>query len=89
MATDNTVWRIDAGTKVPRAIITMPTYPADLDTGANAVWVTSIGAGVVSRIDPDTNSVAATIRTGYYPLGIAVAGGFVWVGVGGEPPSGP
>jgi peptide/nickel transport system substrate-binding protein len=36
------------------------------------------------RIDPDTNSVNATIRVGHSPTGIAVGGGSVWVANSGD-----
>ena len=49
--------------------------------GAGAVWVANSGDGTVSRIDPSTNSVVATIRVGNSPLGIAVGAGYVWVTV--------
>ena len=37
--------------------------------------------GTVSRIDPATNEVVATIEVGNAPAGIAVGDGFVWVAV--------
>jgi YVTN family beta-propeller protein len=48
------------------------------------MWVTSHCDGTVSRIDPSTDKVVATIETGYFPKWLAVGNGFVWVGVSGK-----
>jgi YVTN family beta-propeller protein len=37
--------------------------------------------GVVSKIDPHTNRVVATIKVGFRPDGIIVSHGLVWVAV--------
>ena len=58
----------------------MPSSPVAV--GAGSVWVTSHCDGTVSRIDPRTNSVVATIKTSYFPNWLAVGRGFAWVGVG-------
>jgi len=47
--------------------------------GAGAIWVTNFGDGTVSRIDPQTNRVVATIPVGRGPTGVAVGEGAVWV----------
>src|SRR5262249_13344970 len=65
--------------------------PTVLATGEGAVWVAnrvvppngvapSGKRGTVSRIDPRTNAVIATITVGREPFGIAVGDGAVWVG---------
>ena len=54
-----------------------------LAVGGGSVWVTNHCDGTVSRIDPRTNSVVATIATGYFPKWLAVSDGFAWVGVSG------
>jgi virginiamycin B lyase len=47
--------------------------------GLGAVWVTNYGDGTVSRIDPGTNEVLATITMpGQQPQGIEVGAGAVW-----------
>jgi YVTN family beta-propeller protein len=47
---------------------------------ADAVWVGSTGPDAVSRIDPKTNTVAATVKLGGEPCaGLAVGLGAVWV----------
>ena len=54
--------------------------PRFLAIGAGAVWVLS-GLGTVTRLDPATNAVVATIRLGSQADDgdIAVGGGRVWV----------
>ena len=53
--------------------------------GNGAVWVTHVDDNTVSRIDPGTNAVTATIKVGSRPLGIAVSEGAVWVANSGGP----
>jgi YVTN family beta-propeller protein len=64
--------------------------PTAVAVGAGAVWVasrfvtgngfsTSGKRGTVSRIDPQTNAVVATISVGHEPFAIAAADGAVWV----------
>jgi YVTN family beta-propeller protein len=43
--------------------------------------VANEGDGTVSRVDPETDKVIATIHVGNAPSGIAAAGGRVWVTV--------
>jgi len=47
--------------------------------GYGSVWVSNTGRDSVSRIDPATNKVVATIRVGSAPFGVAVGVGAVWV----------
>ena len=47
--------------------------------GGGAVWVANTAGGTVSRIDPATSEVVATIEIGAAPSGIAVGDGAVWV----------
>ena len=44
-----------------------------------AVWVTNYGDGTVSRIDPGTNQVTATISVGGNPVGVVAGFGSIWV----------
>jgi YVTN family beta-propeller protein len=67
-------------------VAVIPTGPiADfLAVGEDAVWVQNNGDGTVSRVDPATNAVAATIRVSGRPIqggDIAVGGGSVWARV--------
>ena len=47
--------------------------------GERAVWVANAKDGTVSRIDPATNQVTATVRVGGSPRDVAVGSGRVWV----------
>ena len=62
---------------------TIPVGPAPrfLATGEGSVWTLNQGDGSVSRIDPKTNKVVATIEVGVPGEGgdIAVGEGSVWV----------
>jgi DNA-binding SARP family transcriptional activator len=85
------VWRIDAETGKRVAVVSVPATAQRVATGAGYVWVTSgtyqgepgvpaLG-GVLSKIDPRTNRVVATIKLGFRPDGIVVADGLVWVAI--------
>ena len=80
------VWRLDPITA--RVTQTTPLgkvvgYPPTLEIafGEGAVWVASYDAGTVTRLDPVTGTVVATIRIGGHPSGIAVGANRVWVTV--------
>src|SRR5438309_11866760 len=58
--------------------------------GEGAIWVAArpgfrccpaevVGTGTLTRIDPTTNSVEATIPIGGNPAGVAVGEGSVWI----------
>jgi YVTN family beta-propeller protein len=70
---DGTILKIDpeTGQEVLRAII--PTAPGGIAAGHGSVWVTHAGDHVVSRLDPETLQVIASIPVGEYPFGIAVS----------------
>ena len=53
----------------------------------SGVWVTSPNRGVVTRIDPATNEIAAEIDVGAFPQGIIAGFGAVWV-ASADPPEG-
>jgi len=53
--------------------------PFMITSSAEAIWVTNTGDASVSRIDPLTNQVVATIPVGDSPLGIAAGFGSIWV----------
>ena len=48
-------------------------------SAAGAVWVANFRGNTVSRIDPNSNRVVATIRVGNGPADIAVGEGGLWV----------
>jgi YVTN family beta-propeller protein len=80
------VWRLDPvtarvtqTTKLGRVVGYPPTL--DIAFGEGAVWVASFDAGTVTRVDPATGDVVATIRIGGHPSGIAVGANRVWVTV--------
>lgn len=65
------ITRVDAGTR-----------PAYLTTAAGKVWVSNQVDGTVSRIDPATNQVDATVEAGSSPVNLGTLGGRqpeVWV----------
>ena len=77
----HTVVRADLTTGRIQAVI--PAGPADseggITVGAGSVWLVTDPSGKLSRIDPVSNSVTATIETppgSFCPL---FAGGFVWI----------
>lgn len=62
---------------------TIPVVPSSelngIAAGAGSVWVSSGSEGTVSRVDPDTNQVIATIRVELWPSQIATTEDAVWV----------
>jgi YVTN family beta-propeller protein len=83
---DGHVVRVDPRTA--QAILKIPVGrgPADIGIGFDSVWVSNVWDGTVSRIDPSTDHVVATIEVGgrsesYLAGGIAPAAGSMWVAV--------
>jgi virginiamycin B lyase len=58
--------------------------PARLAVTEDAVWVLCPDDGSLSRIDPVTNELVATIPVGRGPSGLAVGAGAVWVTSSGD-----
>lgn len=85
------VWRIDPKTNKRVAVVSVPATVRRVATGAGYVWATSgtyqgepgvpPSGGVLSKIDPHTDRVVATIKLGFRPDGVIVANGLVWVAV--------
>lgn len=80
------VWRLDPATV--RVTQTTPLgkvigFPPTLEIAFSegAVWVASYDAGTVTRLDPATGNIVATIQIGRHPSGIAVGANRVWVTV--------
>ncbi|MDF1797966.1 MAG: hypothetical protein P1V81_02230 [Planctomycetota bacterium] len=73
--------RVDATTGELVATIEVGPTPLFLACGEGAVWVINQGDGTVSRVDPETDTVEATIAVGIDGPGgdIAVGEGLVWV----------
>lgn len=66
----------------------IPGRPVGIAAGEGSLWVTSWKRNGVSRIDPATGEVTATIRTGKGALNVALGEGSVWVSnhLGDHPP---
>jgi len=87
----NAVWRIDPKSSETVAVIPVSPTSRRVATGAGYVWVTSgtyagepgvpQNGGVLSKIDPRTNRIVATIKLGFRPDGVGVANGLVWVAI--------
>jgi YVTN family beta-propeller protein len=57
------------------------TTPSGIAIGEDSVWVASYGDGTVSRINPFTRRVTATIHVGHGAVDVAGGYGAVWVAV--------
>jgi YVTN family beta-propeller protein len=57
----------------------LPGSCGEAATGNGALWIARVFDNTVLRIDPGNNSLAATIRVGSQPEGIATTPGAVWV----------
>jgi YVTN family beta-propeller protein len=83
--TPTAVVRVDPTTKrvaarVPHIFDFTGTPSGGWITGDDhAVWVTDLVHDQLLRIDPSTNTVAATISVGPAPAGVAIGAGAVWV----------
>lgn len=80
------VWRLDPATvrvtqttRLGKVIGIPPTL--EIAFGEGAVWVSSYDAGTVTRLNPATGNIVATIHIGRHPSGIAVGAGRIWVTV--------
>ena len=59
--------------------IEVGTAPNAVSATDDAVWVTNGGDNTVSRVDPDTNDVTATVDVGVAPFSVAAVEDAVWV----------
>lgn len=78
---DDSVVRIDPGTRSVTATSPVGPSPAGIAVGAGSVSVANSGAGTVTRINPHTDRRQATISVGGSPQALTVADGRVWVTV--------
>jgi len=53
--------------------------PSAVAFGLGSVWVANTGDNTLSRIDPDSRAVTATVPLTGTPVGLATGGGYVWV----------
>jgi branched-chain amino acid transport system substrate-binding protein len=58
--------------------------PGTIAVGEGAVWVLNADDRTISKIDPETREVVATVGTGGITTDLAVGEGAVWVGNGAE-----
>jgi YVTN family beta-propeller protein len=91
VANDAGVLRVNAASKaVSKTIGLGVVVPTAMAVGEHAIWVVArpgfrccpaetVGTGTLTRIDPATNSVKATIAIGGYPSAVAVGKGAVWI----------
>ena len=79
--------RVNGDTNVVVEHIKVGRTPTAVAVGNGAVWVLNSGDGSVSRVDPKTNKVTATIKTGVTGAGgsIAIGEGSVWLSAAGMP----
>jgi YVTN family beta-propeller protein len=70
-----------AGPRVTsEVIVDVGAGPTEVALGNGAIWVSNTDDGTVSRIDPSTNEVVATVSVSGEPADLAIAGdGTVWV----------
>lgn len=95
-ASDNTVSRVDASTNSVTAVIPVGAHPTATAVSPGAVWVANSGGTrngriegpSISRIDPETSKVVATIHLGSAQAAsdsesITAGAGSIWAGVPG------
>jgi virginiamycin B lyase len=74
---------IRASLKTGRIQATLPIEPASseggITVGAGSVWLATNKSGILSRIDPRTNTVVASIKIPSGSFAPIFAAGFVWV----------
>jgi YVTN family beta-propeller protein len=49
--------------------------------GLGSVWVADQGSGTISRINPQTDQVTATVSLTGAPTELAITGGRIWTGI--------
>jgi streptogramin lyase len=76
--------RVDMATLLPRVVVRVGADAFGVGVGAGSVWVAGQEDGTVSRIDPRSGRILATIDVGYFPQWLAVDERSVWVGVSSE-----
>jgi YVTN family beta-propeller protein len=89
VAVGTLAWRIlpvgapqPAATGLPRHVqagIRVGEAPGAVAVDGSSVWVANSGDGTVSRIDPASNRVIATVHVGGHPTRLTADAGAVWV----------
>jgi YVTN family beta-propeller protein len=85
---ERTVMRIDPATLVAIPTVFVQSGPAEITAGFDSMWVANVNAMTVSRFDPATREVTATLTTGldhaaYQIRGLTVGLDHVWVATTG------
>ncbi|MDQ3879508.1 MAG: protein kinase [Chloroflexota bacterium] len=78
-ALDRRLWRIDPRSRQVVGTTVLPFAPAQIATGAGAVWITDQLDDRLARLDPASGAVVALIPVGRGASGVAVGAGSVWV----------
>lgn len=81
---DRSVTRIDAETLTAIPAVFVQSGPSEITPGFGSMWVANVNAMSLSRFDPETRQVTATIATGLDKVGHALHGlatgeGRVWL----------
>ena len=77
---DDDVVRIDPATNATTRIATGHIGPAWFSGSGDILWVSSVPEGTVSRLDPATGAVTATVEAGTQPAdGTVAPDGLVWI----------
>lgn len=81
---ERTVVRIDPETFVAIPAVIVQSGPSEIASGFGAMWVANANAMTISRFDPQTRQVTATLSTGldkakHNLLGLATGQGRVWL----------
>jgi YVTN family beta-propeller protein len=74
------VVEIDENSGRELASLALPPRPDEVTVGAGSLWVSSIQAGVVSRVELSLAHVVSTIRVGHAPYFLVFASGWAWAG---------
>ena len=81
---ERTVTRIDPETLTAIPAVFVQSGPSQITSGFGSMWTANVNAMTLSRFDPQTRQVTATLATGlakasYNLLGLAAGEGRVWV----------
>jgi YVTN family beta-propeller protein len=88
----HSVWALTEGSSAllrldprhPPIQIRVGIKPTDVAINSLGVWVANRADGTVSRVDPHTDTVDATVDVGAAPTAVAAGGGGVWVANRGD-----
>jgi streptogramin lyase len=75
------VWEVDDECGILVKTFPAGENPLQIGFADDALWVTNVVDGVVRRIHPRSGEVVRVVDVGHSPIGIAVAGGRLYVTV--------